>query len=341
MEKEARHLGKRRLEVKLDGGQPNARRSLFGRMSGGAMTELSAEHFEELCRHGPVRAGMDELETRRKEAIGAFWKRSAVTVIAAGALGVGLWAVHNVAGFFVGILALTGGLIWAYQPIHHAQQSLKLPVLQALAARIGMQYHQGDFAPPVFGEAGPSLFGRWARSSTFSDLFEGEDPDGFAYAFYEACITRRIGKNTQQIFSGQIYAFEREGNPKALTVILPDKGLFNLFKPGPGMERVGFEGDDAFEHMFEVYSTHPADAKAMLASPAVRDRLRGARGEGWTKRLLVYLSPSHGFVAVQGGNRFEPGTMFRSRPSEERVRRMFDEVCGSLALLKQFRAAFG
>lgn len=306
------------------------------------MTEFTATHFQELCRAGPVRARMDSLEATRKQALGQFWKRLGLTILVAAVLGFGIGTqLHDAAGFVLGFLLLGAGVVWAYQPIHHAQQGLKLPVLEALAERAGMHYLQDGFDPPVFAEAQPAIFGQWISSATFSDLFHGQDAEGSNFAFYEACLTRRVGKNTQQIFSGQVYAFQRKPGRQGWTVILPDKGVFNFFKPGPGMERVNFDGDEAFERKFEVYSTEPLEAKMLLASQLVRDQLREARGEGWTKRLLVYLGPTDAFIALQGGNRFEPGSMFRSRSSEERVRTMFDEVCGSLTLLKRLKDAFG
>jgi hypothetical protein len=306
------------------------------------MTDFTAEHFDELCRAGPVRSRMDSLEATRKQALKQFWKRLGLTILAAVVLGAGIaTTLHDVTGLVIGWLLFIAGAVWSWQPIHRAQQGLKLPVLEALAEKAGMHYLQEGFDPPVFAEAQPAIFGKWISSATFTDLFHGQDSEGSNFAFYEACLTRRVGKNTAQIFSGQVYAFQRRPGRQGWTVILPDKGIFNFFKPGPGMERVNFEGDEAFERKFEVYSTQPLEAKMLLASPAVRDQLREARGEGWAKRLLVYLGPTDAFIAIQGGNRFEPGSMFRSRSSEERVRIMFDEVCGSLTLLKRLKDAFG
>jgi len=54
-------------------------------------------------------------------------------------------------------------------------------------------------------------------------------------------------------------------------------------------------------------------------------------------RVLAYVGPEDILVAIPGKNRFEPGSMFRARSGEERVRQMFDEVCASLATLKSLR----
>ena len=83
----------------------------------------------------------------------------------------------------------------------------------------------------------------------------------------------------------------------------------------------------------------PAEASFLLASRSLRDSLLEARGDKWGSRLLVYLTPSDAFVAIQGPNRFEPGSMFSSRPAEERAKQMFDEVCAALAVIRALKAA--
>jgi hypothetical protein len=305
------------------------------------MTELAAEHFDELCRQGPVQTQIHGIEGNRKAALSQFWMRLAGTIVGSIAIGLALGALHPVVGSIAFIAVLVFGGIWAYSPLDKARQGLKLPVLEALAARGGMTYRPDNFEPPVFADARSAIFGSWISRAVFTDLFYGQDAAGSNFAFYEANLSRRVGKNTQQIFSGQCYALQRRTRSQGITVILPDKGIFNFFKPGAGMERVHFEDHPEFESRFEVYSTAPMEAQMLLASRSLRDQLLEARGTAWGSRLFVYLSPTDAFVAISGKDRFEPGSMFRSRPGQERVRLMFDEVCHSLRVMNGLKAAFG
>jgi hypothetical protein len=104
------------------------------------------------------------------------------------------------------------------------------------------------------------------------------------------------------------------------------------------MERVRIEGDEAFEKKFEVYSTHPMEARELLFDTAFRTRLVGLRENG---RVFVYVGPEEALVAAKGKDRFEPGSMLRSKPGEERVKLMFDDVCASLDLLRALKAKLG
>jgi hypothetical protein len=305
------------------------------------MNELTGEHFDELCRQGPVQAQIQGIEGNRKDALKQFWMRLGVCLAAAILLPVLMWEINEVVAIILFFLFFIGGLIWAWGPLDRARQALKLPVLEALAARGGMTYEPSNFEPPVFADACRTIFGSWLSSTTFTDLFYGRDQAGSNYAFYVAMLTRRVGKNTTTVFSGQIYALQRQRGGTGLTVILPDKGIFNFFKPGAGMERVHFEENAEFENRFEVYSTAPMEAKMLLGSRTVQDQLLEARGNAWGSRLFAYLSPTDAFIAINGKDRFEPGSMFRSRPGEERVRQMFEEVCHSLTVMKQLKAAFG
>ena len=118
-------------------------------------------------------------------------------------------------------------------------------------------------------------------------------------------------------------------------VIVPDRGIFNVFKPVGGMERVRFENDPEFERRFEVYAFEPQQAM-MLVGTTLRRALLELRQAG---RVFGYIGPDEVLVAGWGRDRFEPGSMFRAIPGEERVRAMLEDVCAGLATLERLRAA--
>lgn len=287
-----------------------------------------------------MRERIGALEGERRAAVRKAWLRGAIGLaLAAAALAILLKAGWPTMAVLVSLALIVGSLIAAAAPLMAAKEGLKHPVLGEVARKAGMEYFPSDFTPPVFGSARDLLFGgRGFSSETYTDLFNGADEEGRGLAVYEANLKRRAGKNTYSVFCGQIYAIRRRPGAQGHVAIIPDRKIFNFWKPASDMERVRIEGDEAFEKAFEVYSTHPMEARALLFDPVFRARLLELRKEG---RVCVYVGPEEALVAVNGKDRFEPGSMLRSRPGEARVRTMFDDVCASLALLKALKAKLG
>lgn len=302
------------------------------------MIEYGDEQFRELCRAGRVAIEISTIEDKRKDAVRKFWLSFLVVIALAATI---LWSLSGgeTLGFGIAaaIIVLVFGGILAALPLGRAGKALKLPVLETLAEKGGLTYMETGFDPPVYPEARKALFGNWLSSQTFTDLFHGTEEDGKRFALYEGNLTRRQGKNTHAIFSGQMYAWQRRAKGGGEIVIVPDRGLFNFFKPLSGMERVRFENDHDFERKFEVYAFEPQQAM-MLIGTDVRRLLLELRQSG---RVFGYVGPEDAFVAATGKNKFEAGSMFRAVSGEQRVRAMFDDVCAGLAVLKRLRAALG
>jgi hypothetical protein len=303
------------------------------------MIQLTDSDFRSLCAGERVRERTGALESERKAAVRKFWLRLAIGLAAAALLA---WALYGagwqVAGFLALVIVPIVAIIAAIAPLLSAKEALKHPVLEEIARAAGMDYFPAGFEPPAFGSACPLLFGSGFSSEAFTDLFNGKDEEGRGFAVYESCLQRRAGKNTYVVFSGQVYAVQRRPGAQGHTVIVPDRKLLNFWKPASDMERVKIEGDEAFERKFEVYSTHPMEARQLLFDTAFRGLLMELRKAG---RVFVYAGPEEALVAATGKNRFEPGNMLRSKPGEERVRSMFDDVCASLALLAKLKAKLG
>ena len=298
------------------------------------MAEFTADTFEKLCSQGPVRAQIDTIETVRRAAVRRFW------LVLLGGLVLAILAAVLLYGMVAAILfvaILVGTIVLAMGPLNAASARIKHPALEALAAQGNMTYLPTGFDPPVLEEARTPLFGSWLSSAVFTDLFYGEDADGRRFAFYEATLSRGSGKHRTQVFSGQVYAFQRRRTQSGAVVAVPDRGMFNFFKPSGGFERVKLENAPDFEKKFELYAIQPHEAAMLFGSSlTLRALLLRLRESG---RIFAYLGPEDVLVAITGKNRFEPGSMFRSRGGEERVRLMFDDVCASLAILNELKAS--
>jgi hypothetical protein len=304
------------------------------------MIQLTEKDFQTLCAAGTVRERIGAIEGERKAAVRKFWLRGAIGLaLSAAALVTLLNAGWEAMAFIVFVIFLIGTFIAAAGPLMAAKEGLKHPVLEEVAKKAGLEYFPSEFTPPVFGSARALLFGGSGFSSqTYTDLFNGVDEEGRGFAVYEANLQRRAGKNTYSVFCGQMYAIQRRPGAQGETVIVPDKKIFNFWKPSSDMERVRIEGDEAFEKAFEVYSTHPMEARELLFDSVFRARLMELRKGG---RVCVYAGPEEALVAANGKDRFEPGSMLRSKPGEERVRLMFDDVCSSLELLRELKLKLG
>ncbi|HYG46966.1 MAG TPA: DUF3137 domain-containing protein [Allosphingosinicella sp.] len=304
------------------------------------MIQLTSADFTTLCAAGTVRERIGALEGERKAAVRKFWLRGSVgLLLTIAALVTLLNAGWEVVAFLVFAAFLVGTFIAAAAPLMAAKEGLKHPVLEEVARKAGLEYIPAGFTPPAFASACALLFGSGGFcSETYTDLFNGTDEEGRGFAVYETSLQRRAGKNTYSVFSGQMYAIQRRPGRQGRIAIVPDRKILNFWKPASDMERVRVEGDPAFENKFEVYATHPMEARELLFDSGFRARLLELRKNG---RVFVYAGPEEALVAANGKDRFEPGSMLRSRPGEERVRMMFDDVLASLELLRELKSKLG
>jgi hypothetical protein len=299
------------------------------------MIELTESHYRDVCRASRVQNEVSTLADRRRSALFMFWL---FLIVGLGLAGLAFWIAYSsdqlILGTILASVVAIGAMGAAAIPISKVGRDLKLPVLETLAGQCGLTYASHGFVPPVYEEARAALFGSWLSHENFSDLFQGTDADGRRFAIYEARLTRSSGKSTHVVFTGQIYAFQRHSYAGGPILVVPDRGIFNFFRPTGGLERVTFDSDPEFESRFEVYAANPHEALALLGSNARRKFL------DWRQagRVLAWIGPDDALVAIPGDNRFEPGSMFRGRSAEERVRLMFDDLRASAATLSSLRA---
>lgn len=293
--------------------------------------------YDRVCNLPHIREQIVSVEEKRRSGLRAFL----LLLLAAIGAAVAAFFILNAIGwttfgFFAASVLFFFGVVLAYAPLARTAKGLKGPFLEGLASRSGMEYFADEFVPPLYAEAKKALFGSWISSESFTDLFNGTDEHGNGEAIYEGNLQRRSGKSSHTVFSGQFYALQRARPTSGVTVIVPDRGLFNFFKPARGMERVSLT-DEAFEKKFEVYSTSPDSARNMLFDSALRALLLELREAG---KIFVYAGREGVLIAVTGKDRFEPGSMFRSKSGDERTRLMFDDFCASLALLRRLKERF-
>ncbi len=288
--------------------------------------------FGQLCE-GPLKSVLDGSVEARRKAMGQFWLRLGIGLVVTLAV---ILLVSGTWKFALGVAGLVATGFVAFGPLSKAATALKTPVLAAATESVGAAYQAEDFATPGY-ERLHRLFGS-PTSKRFTDLITGhwgERP----FSIYEAVLTRRAGKSTQTVFMGQIYDHRRVTPVQGTTAVVPDKGLFNVFKPGPGMERVKVEGDPEFDRKFEVYSTLPDEARALLSEP-VRRKLLELRGDN-SRVFVVYEGDLVSTALYSGQDRLEAGNMMSNTPAKERARSIYADMQRGLAQSHQLSETLG
>src|SRR5947209_12001777 len=132
------------------------------------MIELTADCFNDICNDPAVRAQLGSLETNRAAAVGRFWLWTAGSLVLAVAAYASLYysGWHGLA-FFVAFFLAVIGLAMGFTALSKVAEGLKQPVLQALAAKAGVEYLEKGFSPPAYPEARKALFGSWLSTETF------------------------------------------------------------------------------------------------------------------------------------------------------------------------------
>lgn len=293
---------------------------------------MATTDFDTLC-DGPLAPVLSGLEASRQAAVKRFW------LMTAGFAALAVVAMIVVPGMslklFLVMAILIVGWIVASRPLDQAGRALKEPALAAISGARGLTYDIGGFAADGY-EAIHPLFGR-PNSRTFRDRFEGEE-NGRRFVFYEASLVSGSGKSRRTVFNGLIHTLARHP-VQGETVVVPDRGLFNVFSPGRGMERVRFEDDPEFERGLEVYSTRP-DAARALVNPVVRQQLKAWRTAHG--RVFVRLAGDQVTVALaEPGDRFESGSMMKATPGRERVRAIWNDLEAVMSQMRQVAGTLG
>lgn len=279
-----------------------------------------------------------ENEANRLKALADFQRGALI----AGAIGVGLgalvllfwgafWPALIVAGM-VGVF----GLAFAYSPLSALADRLKARMLDTLAGALGVAFSSANFDPPAFARLRHlNLVPSFDRSK-FEDLFHGQRL-GCAFDLYEANLEdERRDKDGDRsyvtVFRGQLIRLSFPKEFLGVTIVRRDAGMFNALRTiGNDYERVGL-GDSRFEKTFEVYSTDQVEAR-YLVHPVFMERLLALEQAFKGKSVRCAFEKGDLLVAVEGGNKFEIGSMFEPLATPERARRVVDDIAQVLRLI--------
>jgi hypothetical protein len=217
---------------------------------------------------------------------------------------------------------------YAYRPLQEVATAMKSGSLSAIANAIGCRFDLGAFEPealPRFSEL--QLLPSCDRS-TFQDCFAGEH-HACAFTFYEGHLETRVqtknGSRWHTVFRGQLIRIAFPKKFHGTTIIRRDAGIFNVLQRwSTSLQRVGL-GDSRLEKAFEVYSNDQVEARYLI-HPVFMERLIALETQFKGKRLRGAFVDGDLLIAIEGGDKFEIGSMFSRLDDIERARVIVKDV---------------
>lgn len=291
-------------------------------------TRLYAERIEPILR---------AQEAGRGTAMNAYRKRVVISVI--GALAVAAISIaitpDLINGLIFGGIALLASHWWAYQPLQAVATNTKLQSLSAIASAIGCYYHSSGFTPAALAQFKEMKLLPACDRSSYEDCFDGKH-SGCTFDFYEGHLENRVqtknGSRWVTVFRGQLIRIAFPKKFLGKTVVKRDAGIFNFMQRWmTGLERVGL-GDSRLEKAFEVYSNDQVEARYLI-HPVFMERLLDLETRFKGKALRCAFIEGDLLVAIEGGDKFEVGTMFARLDDIERVRKIVDDIAGIMHVI--------
>jgi len=288
-----------------------------------------------------------ENEAGRLEAVRQFKQRCLITAVVALGLVVigGLWTRDWSGGLVFAFMAAIGGGIIAYQPLAKLGSKLKQEYCAAIATAMGASFQIAAFAPPALERIKALRLLPGYQRANFEDLFSGTHK-GARFELYEGHLEQRTTDSKGRtrystVFRGQLIRMHFPIEFLGVTVVRRDAGVFNMFGGGDiegrKLERVRLVASQ-FEKAFEVWGTDQVEARYLL-HPVMMERLIALETGLHGKRIRCAFENGDLLVAVEGGNLFEPGDLFKPLVDPSRARRIVDEIASVVKVMDQVLTA--
>ncbi len=269
-----------------------------------------------------------------KRAIQTRWIGGAI-VLGGAALGLAVLKMPVVAI----IIAIVGfGVVgWGSMGISKLAGEAKSLIVEPIARQLNLSFIPAPgTCESIFRHKEVGVVPGWDRSK-YEDLLTGKrgvvDFELFEAHLEERRTTTDSKGRTQTtwvtVFKGQCLRLDFHKTFYGRTLVTRDAGFFNRFGGGKGMQRAALE-DPRFEKIFEVYTTDQVESRFLL-TPDLMQKLVDLEDTFKGGKLKAAFDGGEMLITVQGGNLFEPGSMFKPLDSADRVRE----------LLNDFSAVFG
>lgn len=282
--------------------------------------------FEEKIRPALLEREADRVKAT-KRAVLCRWIAVAV---AAAAIGGGLLFQQLWVAIVIGMIAMivyAGGEHLLTQFSKEAKSLIVLPI----AEQLGVQF-TADPGPvgSISRHKEVGVVPGWDRAK-YEDLIAGVRRE-VNFELFEAHLEERRTTTDSKgrtrttwvtVFKGQCLRLDFHKTFYGRTLVTRDAGFFNRFGGGGKMQRAGLE-DPTFEKIFEVYTTDQVESRYLL-TPDLMQKLVDLETTFKGGKLKACFDQGEMFITVQGGNLFEPGSMFKPLDSPDRVKELLSD----------------
>lgn len=301
------------------------------------LVDLQESQFTSLYT-GTIEPILRSKEGPRIEAVRTFWKRAALGglgTVAATALA--FLVINDLeAAFYAVAIGFAMSAWWAWAPIQAVSYATKIQSLGAIAEAIDCSYDMTGFVPEGIEHfTSLSLLPSYDRSN-YQDRFAGSH-HGCEFAFFDGHLERKVRTNKstswRTVFRGQLICIDFPKKFLGTTVIRRDKGLFNFIERwSTSLQRVGLV-DSRLEKAFEVYADDQVEARYLI-HPVFMERLLDLEARFKGKNLRCAFYQGQLLIAIEGGDKFEIGSMFRTLLDEKRVRQVVEDLAEIMRVIE-------
>jgi hypothetical protein len=275
-------------------------------------------------------------DKERAGAVTTFRRRLSIGAPAAVGVGIAVWMgfSHAGAAAIAGLVAMVVAYTVAYLPLQNLGDRMKAGALAAISEAIGVTYA---------GDGSPATMPRFRRldlvpshdRAKFEDFFHGAR-QGCAFDLWEAHLEDETRdkdghRSYTTVFRGVMMRIAFPKKFLGVTVVRRDAGIFNGLRGLGDMKPVGL-GDSRFERIFEVYSNDQVEAR-YLVHPVFMERLMAIESAYGGKRIRCAFEEGDLLVALETGDKFEIGDMFKPLADPARARRIVEDIAGVLRLM--------
>lgn len=296
--------------------------------------------FEERIRPALLEREADRIKAA-KRAILCRWIAGGVFLagIAAGLLIQEIW-VAFVIGFVAIIVYIVGE-----QGVANLAKEAKSLIVIPIAEQLGLNF-TADPGPvaSIIRHKEVGVVPGWDRAK-YEDYITGARRQ-VNFELFEAHLEERRTTTDSKgrtrttwvtVFRGQCLRLDFHKTFYGRTLVTRDAGFFNRFGGGgKGMQRAGLE-DPTFEKIFEVYTTDQVESRYLL-TPDVMQKLVDIEQVFKGGRLKACFDGGECLITVQGGNLFEPGSMFKPLDSADRVRELLEDFNAVFNIIDEITA---
>jgi Protein of unknown function (DUF3137) len=294
-----------------------------------ALSALYAKRIQPILQSGES----DRLTAIKTYAVRRNWGIAAALAVGALTLYVSNEALN---ALIFGGVVFAGAHWYAYQPLQVVSTATKLKSLTAIAGAIGCSYRLGVDEPDALAlfkemELLPSC-----DRSAYQDRFAGSHR-GCDFAFCDGHLERRVksrkGSRWQTVFRGQLIRVAFPKKFQGVTVVRRDAGIFNVLQRWTSkLQRVGLV-DSRLEKAFEVYSNDQVEARYLI-HPVFMERLLALETQFKGKKLRCAFVAGDLLIAVEGGDKFELGSMFARLDDISRARVIIADIAGVMRVIE-------